>query len=96
MAGYRLRPKAKRDIERIADYTFEQWGERQEEAYLKLLKQALEALVENPEIGRSAEELSTGLRKFKAGRHLIFYLDSMPGIDVVRILHQSMDFERHL
>ena len=95
MAAYFLRPKAREDLERIGDYTLEFWGERQEEVYLGMLNRALFSLVEEPELGRPVGEIAPGLRKFRAGRHMVFYLISEPGIDVVRILHQSMDFERH-
>lgn len=96
MARYSLRPRAREDLDSIGDYTFERWGERQEEIYLGLIHEALSSLGDDPDRGRGADDLVPGLRKVKAGRHLIFYFHSDSGIDVVRILHQSMDFERHI
>jgi len=37
-----------------------------------------------------------GYRKVRAGSHIIFFKVTTDGIDVVRILHQKMDFNRHL
>lgn len=96
MRAISLRPKARQDLERIGDYTLEQWGERQEEIYLGMINQAFTSLIEDPEKGRAVNDLAPGLRKFSVGRHMIFYLYSEREIDVVRILHQSMDFDRHL
>ena len=96
MAGYVLRPKAREDLERIGDYTLERWGDRQEEIYLGMLNQALLSLVDEPELGRPADAIAPGLRKLRTGRHMVFYLISETNIDVIRILHQSMDYEQHL
>ena len=37
-----------------------------------------------------------GLRVYPSGKHLVFYLVMENGIDVVLILHGSMDVRRHL
>jgi plasmid stabilization system protein ParE len=42
-----LRPKAREDLESIADFTLEKWGFEQEELYLWLLKQALNSFSDN-------------------------------------------------
>jgi toxin ParE1/3/4 len=95
MSGYVLRPLAKKDLEEIADYTFEQWGPEQEEIYLRMLARTFRALAENPLIGRPFDEVASGLRKRLAGQHIVLYFITDDGIDVVRILHHSMDVERH-
>jgi len=38
----------------------------------------------------------SGYRKKKSGSHVIFFKLIDDGIDVIRILHQRMDFDRHL
>ena len=50
----------------------------------------------NPTLGRSCDAICEGYRKFRVGRHVIFYRVIDRGIDVVRVLHQRMDFESHL
>lgn len=52
MRSLSLRPKAREDLEHIADYTLEKWGERREEVYLGILNQAFSLLVKNPDHGR--------------------------------------------
>jgi toxin ParE1/3/4 len=35
-------------------------------------------------------------RKYPSGSHVLFYRLTDDGIDVVRILHERMDYERHI
>jgi toxin ParE1/3/4 len=51
----------------------------------------------NPLIGRPGDEIRAGYRKLAAGSHTLFYRITVEGvIDVVRVLHQRMDVDRHL
>jgi toxin ParE1/3/4 len=36
-----------------------------------------------------------GYRKYPGGSHVLFYRPATDGVDIVRILHQQMDFDRH-
>ena len=96
MLPYFLRPKAVQDLEDIADYTFEQWGAEQEDLYLELLHRALEELSKNPAIGRVYDGVYPGLRRYLVCRHIILYTVSDVAIEIVRVLHHSMDFDSHL
>ena len=53
-------------------------------------------LDDNPALGKSAEDIKTGYRRFAHESHLIFYQEHPQGVFIVRILHKSMDVERHL
>lgn len=46
--------------------------------------------------GRSASELSSGLRRLEYQSHVVFYVPRDKGIWIVRVLHQSMDVKRHV
>jgi toxin ParE1/3/4 len=37
-----------------------------------------------------------GYRQYPSGSHVLFYRFTADGIDVVRILHERMDYERHI
>jgi toxin ParE1/3/4 len=96
MSGYRLSPRAQADIEDIWDYTASRWGLDQAEAYLRQIIAAIEAVAVDPRRGKTCDEVRAGYRKYPAGSHLLFYRTTSDGIDIMRILHQRMDFERHL
>ena len=58
---------------------------------------AIERIVDNPMIGRACDEVRPGYRKHAVGSHTLYdRMASADVIDVVRILHQRMDVDRHL
>ena len=93
---YLIRPRAIQDLEEIADFTLEMWGPEQEDIYLELLENAFIAISKNPNLGRVYDEVYSGLRRYLAGRHIILYQVSYDAVEIVRVLHHSMDIERHL
>jgi len=96
MPDYFLSARADLDIDNIADYTLENWGEAQAYDYITNLLQCFESLVTQPDLGRSAAEFAPRLKRFNYESHTIFYEPTSKGIFVVRILAQKQDFDRHL
>jgi toxin ParE1/3/4 len=93
---YILSPRAQADLDEIWNYTERQWGIDQAETYIRQLWQDIEAIAIRPTIGRPCSEVRAGYSKVRSGSHILFYRLGKSGIDVVRILHERMDFERHL
>ena len=96
MTGYVLSPRAQADLDGIWDYTEATWGEAQAETYLRDIAHAFKTLVDDPRRGLDCGHIRAGYRKYAVGSHVIFYRMAGGTIDVVRILHGRMDFERHL
>lgn len=92
----KLRPLAESDLADIYRYTHRQWGRSQANAYIRDLHQAFLSLAEHPAAGRDRSDIKLELRSQRQGSHIIFYRAIPTGILIVRILHQSMDTERHL
>ncbi len=97
MHSYFLRPKAVSDLDSIWEYTVGNWGEEQAEIYLRKIVRAFSDIATTPFLGRSAENIRRGYYRFIVGKHVVFYrkIESGSDVDIVRVLHQSMDFERH-
>jgi len=94
---YLLSPAAQADLEQIWDYTRDRWGADQAEQYLRELQRAVEGVAANPQIGRQCDEIRPGYRKVAAGSHTLFYrVNADDVVDVIRVLHQRMDVDRHL
>ena len=92
MSTFRLRAKAKEDLEEIIEYTSQNWGGNQRDRYLLELVDAIEMLAENSNIGKKCDFIRRGYKKFPVASHVIFYKDSDDGgVDIVRVLHKSMD-----
>ena len=96
MANYRLSRRAASDLEAIAEYTIDKYGIAQARTYRDSLKACFEQLAGNSRMGRKAEQLAPGLRRFEHKAHIVFYTTDNNGIHVVRVLHSRMDVRRHL
>lgn len=95
MSANRLSPLAVADLEDIWLYTFKQWSPEQADAYHHHLIAAIVALAKGGKVGRRTD-IREGYFKCAVGRHFVFYRHSDASLDVIRILHQRMDVERHL
>jgi toxin ParE1/3/4 len=96
MGHYVLSPRAQSDLNDIWNYTESHWGADQAETYPRQLWKHIEAIAARPTSGRACPEVRAGYHKYRSGSHVLFYRMTSDGIDVVRILHERMDFERHL
>ncbi|HEV2561903.1 MAG TPA: type II toxin-antitoxin system RelE/ParE family toxin [Rhizomicrobium sp.] len=96
MTGYLLSPLAQADIDEIWEYSAKQWSVAQAERYVRVIQSAIEIAAANPKRGRACDEIRNGYFKLATGSHVLFYRIVGAKIDIARILHQSMDFERHL
>lgn len=96
MADYVLSNKADDDLGGIYLYSHRTFGEAKADAYFLSLRDCLQALAESPELGRPVPQLHAGLLCFRHARHIVFYMKDPQGIFVVRVLHDAMDFIRHL
>lgn len=95
-ATYALRELARADLEAIWVYTAEQWSVEQAEHYLNSLFACLRDLAWNPQLGRLRDEVKAGYRSFPQGRHVVFYLVVPAGVEVIGIVHQGADVDKHL
>jgi toxin ParE1/3/4 len=91
-----LRPRAQDDLDEIWDYTADGWGLDQAETYIRQLWKDIQTVADRPSLGRECSEVRPGYRKYPSGSHVVFYRLTDDGIDVVRILHERMDYERHI
>lgn len=100
----RLSAAAEADFHNIIRWTFENFGENQARAYADVLSSAIAALADGPEILGAKErvDIAQGIftlhtaREGRKGRHFVMYRVHGPGIDVLRLLHDTMDIKRHL
>lgn len=89
----------------ILQWTTDQFGGRQASVYGRTLIDALSALSVDPFVADShaRDEIQQGLRSLhiarhgRRGRHLILYRTAgQRTIDILRILHDSMEIGRHV
>ena len=104
----RISASAAADYQNILDWTAERFGEAQVSAYADNINNAIDALRAGPKWAglRSREELGPGLhslhiaRRGRQARHLLLLRvaehENEMLIEVLRILHDSMDIVRHI
>jgi toxin ParE1/3/4 len=104
----RLSAAAEADFRQILRWTVERFGSAQARVYADTLSSALKALGAGPDIVGVKERPAIGsnirtlhvARIGRKGRHFIMFRvggsDGKNVIDVLRLLHDSMDLERHL
>ena len=98
MAKIRLSRKAIADLDGIWDYTVETWSEEQAVFYYRQIYSAIQGLNDLPVfLEKRYDVIKPGLFGFKVGHHIIFYKKGKnSSISVDRILHEKMDYQRHL
>ena len=98
MAKIRLSRKAIADLDGIWDYTAQTWSEEQAVIYYRQIYGAIHGLNNLPVfLEKRYDVIKPGLFGFKVGHHIIFYKKGKNGsIFVNRILHEKMDFPRHI
>ena len=93
---YRLYPKAIEDLESIYVYSIREFGIKRTADYILAIESSFHNLADDPLISRICAYIRHDLRAFNVGSHIIFFKTTSYGIAVIRVLHQSMDFIRHL
>ncbi|MDA3902458.1 MAG: type II toxin-antitoxin system RelE/ParE family toxin [Desulfuromusa sp.] len=97
MASLTLTEAAKGDLKNIARFTQSRWNREQRNNYLKILDSNFCQLANNPAMGMACNEIKAGYYKFPAESHMIFYRKRADQkIEIVRVLHKSMDVEIQL
>lgn len=101
----RLTSQAEQDLFDIVSWTAKNFATHQAEYYAETITLAIEALHDGPEILgiRVREDIGSGIltlhvaRHGRKGRHFVV-LNTSEGriINVLRLLHDSMDLARHL
>ena len=88
--------KAVSDLEEIWLYTVEKWSEEQANRYYNLIFDEINFICKNETAGKSMEHVRKGYRASKVKFHIIFYRIIKETVEIVRILHESMDVENRL
>jgi len=92
---YRLSPLAEVDMEDVWTYSAGQWSTVQAEVYTRDLLVAFSDLAAGRRIGAPITTRH-GYLRLLVGSHAIFYRMTDTNVDIIRVLHQSMDVRRQL
>ncbi len=93
MSPIHLRPLAKQDLNNIWLYSFQNWGEAQADQYFDQLSKAIELLGSAPMMSHIRQEFTPPVRIHHHASHLIIYVTTEDSVEIIRVLHESMDIE---
>ncbi|MDR2239797.1 MAG: type II toxin-antitoxin system RelE/ParE family toxin [Zoogloeaceae bacterium] len=101
----RLTRQAEQDFTDIVRWTAQHFGALQAQRYADTLGQALQALTAGPDLPdiKKRDEIAPGIRTLHVARHarkgrhfVVLRVAASDTLDVLRILHDSMDLARHV
>ena len=93
---YKISNEALKDLEKIWLYTKENWSAEQADRYFNLIIDEINYLTIRPESGKDYSHIRKGYYRSKVKSHYIFYRKNKKILELIRILHQSMDIESRL
>jgi len=96
MGVYKVSGKAESDLAKMYEYGIERFGLKQAKTYLLGMHTLFKILANNRTLGRDASEFVVSLKRFSYKSHTVFYLATDIDILIVRVLNQSMDYDKNL
>lgn len=92
---YRLAPKAREDMEAVWLYSLSEWGAEQADRYIDDLIETFTLLASAPKTGTICGSIRQGYRRYPVIRHIVYYRETVYGIEIIRVLHDRMLASRH-
>ena len=93
---FHLSKLALNDLDSIWAYTCEKWSIKQANEYYNEILDVINLICDNPQIGKSIQEVKQNHRSRIVRSHMIIYKIENNHIYIDRILHQNMDVENKL
>ncbi len=88
-------PAAEADIEKIWNYSADNWGPDQADRYTDDIRDACQAVATSQKRGRIVD-LRPGYLKIATGSHMVYFRERADRVEIIRILHVAQDVERNL
>jgi toxin ParE1/3/4 len=96
MAEYKLSQRAADNLAEIYASTELNFGRYQADAYIAGFDHIFELLAQFPHMGREANDLRAGFRRFRFQSHSIFYTEEADHVLIRAIIHQAQNLRPEL
>ena len=93
---YQLSKLAQAHLLKIKDYTLNNFSDKQWHIYKDTLLTGFQMLADNPEVGRSCDDIYPNGFYFPVGKHTAYFTKEQGFILVVAVLGQSQLPQNHL
>lgn len=91
-----LTESARADLASIRRYSTRTWGREQTTIYMNALRDTMKGIVRGTVTARNRGDLRPGIQMAISGRHCIFFEADDSRVLVIRVLHDRMDYRRHV
>lgn len=91
-----LTDRAHFDLQEIADYSFQRWGQKTANRYLEDIQTALLLLQENPDLLRAKPDISPHFKFYRAREHFLVCTKLKDILLVLTIKHGQMDLPNQI
>ena len=92
----KLKPKAFEDLDNIYLYSINNFGKVQAVKYIENINQTFIRISNNTASTQACVYIKPNLKKLIIKSHVIFFYTHNDAIEVIRVLHQSQDFQKHI
>ena len=96
MAEYLLTARAESDLDGIYEFSEAKFGRYQAEAYAAGFKRTFDLLAHFPLIGRAADDLVPGYRRYRFQSHYIFYTGEPDHVLIRALPHTAQNLRPEL
>jgi toxin ParE1/3/4 len=89
--AYKLARSARRDLQEVSDFWTSEVGE---EIALRVVGGVMETIITmsgQPRAGVAADQFGASVRKFPAGKYMVYYRPYSKGIEIVHVFHGARD-----
>ncbi|MBM7070605.1 type II toxin-antitoxin system RelE/ParE family toxin [Shewanella sp. 202IG2-18] len=93
---YKLSKLAQAHLQKIKSYTIDNFSELQWHKYKEILLSGFQMLAENPELGKSCDDIYANGFYFPVGKHMAYFIKEDGFILIVAVLGQSQLPQKHL
>ena len=87
---------ARADLASIRRYSVRTWGPARTTKYMDALRDTMKGLARGAVVVRTRDDLRLGVQMTTSGRHCIFFEADGSRVLILRVLHDRMDYRRHL
>lgn len=96
MNQFILSPEAQSSLKNIRTYSLKNFGSKRTKTYLQSIYERFKKLAKTPSIGTIRADLNTAYYSDFIGSHTIYYRIKTTHIDIIDVLHQSMEPSKHI
>lgn len=91
-----LTRRAFQDIQKIYEYSIQNWGENKADEYVENFYKIFDKIANNIKLGELRENRSTPFLMYPSGKHYIIYEPFKDGIIIITVLNQVRNIENIL